>query len=493
MKKNLIYILGILTCFLFSCISEDPDEPVVTNPDGTNLEFGKVNVEIFEITDNSVGISIRLESNSSCEYVDLYVNDEYTTPVKIYGNSFYQGLSGLKPQTFYRVKVRCILTNGTICYGEAEFTTKETFLVDYRPALDIDPYLYSNYEFLSVLPVDDGVIYTLRTSTDNNQTQNLTLIKTDKQGKTQWSKEYKAIIYLRDSYFKRIKLLDDNSFLLITDTYVIHQSVDGQLLNQYEFNFPEERSINDAILTTNGNLLIVGSSKRKWGKNESVWEEGYAAIFDKNKNMLHEYYYQNKLVSRWDVVVPVGPGRYMVSGIITNSADYYTYGEFSTFMLDDSLTILDTIIANDFRFIQVKASLKEDSNHIYYLCQEEVTGAYSNQLSSILQMDANGRLLTRNTYEQGTGYFDDPIYLAINNDYLVVTVDDDDGCNAMVIDKNGNKLHHIGLTDYGGTYSFVYAEYSSSSKTLTCIDNFGMKYVFNLHGYIKNPFCGFSE
>ena len=108
-------------------------------------------------------------------------------------------------------------------------------------------------------------------------------------------------------------------------------------------------------------------------------------------------------------------------------------------------------------------------------------------------MDANGRLLTRNTYEQGTGYFDDPIYLAINNDYLVVTVDDDDGCNAMIIDKNGNKLHHIGLTDYGGTYSFVYAEYSPSSKTLTCIDNFGMKYVFNLHGYIKNPFCGFSE
>ena len=79
MKKNLIYILGILTCFLFSCISEDPDEPVVTNPDGTNLEFGKVNVEIFEITDNSVGINIRLESNSSCEYVDLYVNDEYNT------------------------------------------------------------------------------------------------------------------------------------------------------------------------------------------------------------------------------------------------------------------------------------------------------------------------------------------------------------------------------------------------------------------------------
>jgi hypothetical protein len=357
-------------------------------------------------------------------------------------------------------------------------------MVGYAGVVDVESYRYADYQFLDMTPMDDGLLYTLQTWKDYNYEYWVTLLKTDLEGNTQWVNDYPLYVDEKFSEYRDTELLADGSILLITTKRIICTAANGQTKWMHEFFEPEEKkiSLNDVYMMDNGNMLLVGSSQREWGKNDALWEEAYVALMSSDGKVLNETYHDIKKFNRLERIEPMNNGTFLVCGVSTEECYAFSHGDFCAYKIDATGHILSIQPYPDFLYQQVKSSLKDEEGNFYFLGKELNPIGYVDSRISLIRMDPEGNLTHRNEYVRRAGEGElKPVNMRLQDDCLVIISDDIRGSNMLVTDKFGNRINHWGVAN-----TYVYAEYDE--PYMYCLDNYGYLQVFNLDGYMENPY-----
>lgn len=492
MKKLHLYLLCI-ALLGSACQKEGIIEPELSRPQHPETTFSDLTLAVTHITDRSANLT--METPSEKGRYDVYLNDILISTGEVKYAQAWCDLTNLSPEQTYEVKVRWIYSDDEVKFAQTSFTTQASFLNGYGVAVAFDPYLYADYRYLSMHPVADGMVYTLRTQKDFGY-QNIwvTLMKSDAEGRMQWMKDYPLYVGEDFSDYRDTKLLPDGKILLITTKRIICITADGQTVWMHEFFEPQEEKIilNDACLMDDGNVMVVGSSQREWGQNNTLWEEAYLAVIASDGKIKHETFHDILKHNRLDRIEPMSNGHYLIAGTATEDSWSFASGVFCTYTVDVSGNILDVKQYPDYQYLQTKSSLKDEEGYFYFLGKEINPIVYVDTRLSIIRLAPDGSLSNRNTYERraGRGALE-PVCISLQDGHLVILSNNNEGSNVLVTDKQGNKVHHWGLVVYPGEDKFVYAGYEDSSMTI--LDSYGYFHLYNLKGYKEYPYVHLKD
>lgn len=491
MKKFISYLLWMALLWT-SCQTEEIVEPELLNGTVPETAFGEFSVRVENLTDVSAALVWDIQRNTTGRF-DIYLNDTYVgTQQPDYHQEFMLfTLYNLSPTETYRARVRWIVSDDEVKFAETTFKTMESFLQGAGMAFVLDDYIYTSYEVLSALPEEDGTLYTLSAKTDFSFNTLVVLLKTDLNGNVLWKKEHPLSADPLYAEYRETKLLPDGSYLLLTTKHAICTSVGGQTLWIHEFLEPEEKKLflNDAYLMDNGNLMVVGSSHRKWGKDDNLWEEAYIGIVSPDGTLLHETYQDLHKQNRLDKIEPMVNGNFLVCGVTGDDLGIYSDGDFYTNVVDATGTILEMEQHLGYRYKEVNCSLKDKEGNFYILGTETRPIDWIDTQISLIRLNPEGKLISRKCYDKrgGDGFLS-PVSMNFQGDLLVITTQAEGSSEVLIIDKECNDKYHWGMRR--SSY-FIRAEYEE--PYLMCLDNYGVIYLYNLEGYKEYPYFDLSE
>ena len=490
MKKFLLYML--LMAFAWTgCQTEEIVEPEVPTEQNKETEFGQFNVEVPFVFDTRATLQWNLESAKG--RFDIYLDDVLVGTQQASSNaSMMYGLVNLEPSKTYRAKVRWIVSEDEVKFSEVSFTTRQSFLQDYGMAFVMDKYTYTDYEVLSALPKEDGTLYTLSAKKDFGYNTWVVLLKTDIGGEILWAKEYPLSVEPHFSEYRTTELLEDGSSLLLTTKCAIRTSAGGQEIWKHEFLQPEDKKLflNDACLMDNGNLMVVGSSRRNWGQDDHLWEEAYVAVVSPQGTLLHETFHDLHKQNRLDRIEPMADGNFLVGGVSGEDLGVYMDGAFCTYFVDASAAVLKVEEYPDYPYQEVICSLKDEAGNFYFLGREtRRDGGYYATRSSIIRISPEGQFVSRNCYDRAADNTEvSPVSMNLQDGMLVITTRTLRSTEVLVTDKECHDKYYWGV--YQSPY-FVYVEFED--PYLKCIDSYGIVSLFHMDGYKEYPYFDFME
>ena len=488
MKKNILLYLLLATLIGSACQKEEAIiEPELIKKPTAETTFGDFTLEVHNLTNRSA--EIRWKGSTIPGRYDAYLNGELVSTGDVKHELAWCVLAHLSPEQTYDVKIRWICSDNEVRFAQTSFTTLPTFMLGYAGAVEVESYMYSDYTVLDMIPVNDGLLYTLETKKDYSPFTNITILKSDKEGKTVWVKDYPLYLEGYFSEYRDTELLADGSILLITTKRIICTAADGQTKWMHEFFEPEEKKIflNDIYVMDNGNMLGVGSSQREWGKNDALWEEAYVVLLSSDGKILNDTYHDIMKFNRLERIEPMNNGNFLACGVSTEESYSFSDGDFCAYKMDASGNILNVQQYPDFLYQQVKSSLKDNEGNFYFLGKETNPSVYVDTRISLIRMDPEGNLTHRNYYDRhaGEGALV-PINMSLQDEHLIIISNDVRGANILITDKQMNTINHWGVFTYPNNDTFVYAEYDA--PFMYCLDRYGYYQVYNLDGYIEYPY-----
>ena len=482
--KNTIWLYLLLATLIGSACQKEEAiiEPELNKQPTSETSFGDFSLEVLHLSDHIAEIC--WTGNPSTGRYDAYLDGVLVKTGEVKHEFAQCVLSNLSPEQTYHVKIRWICSDDEVRFAETSFTTLPTFMLGYAGAVDVESYKYADYSCLNMAPIDNGLLYTLETKKDYSPFTGITLLKSDVEGNTVWTKDYPLYVDEKFSEYRDTELLADGSILLITTKRIICTAANGQTKWMHEFFEPEEKkiSLNDAYALDNGNMLVVGSSQREWGKNDALWEEAYVALLSSDGKILNETYHDIKKFNRLERIEPMANGTFLVCGVSTEESEWFADGDFCVYKIDASGNILNVQQYPDFWYLQLKTSLKDDEGNFYFLGKERNLIGYVDTKISLIRMDAEGNITHQNYYDRraGDGALE-PVNMWLQDNHLIILSNDNKGTNVLITDKEGNTINH-----WGSANSFVYAEYEA--PFMYCLDSYGYLQVYNLNGYMEYPY-----
>ena len=483
MKKFISYLIWMALAWT-SCQTEEIVEPELPNGTAPETTFGEFSVRVDYLTDVSAGLVWDIQPNTTGRF-DVYLDDTYLASLKpdFYHENLSYSFHNLSPSQTYRAKVRWIVSDDEVKFAETTFKTQESFLQGAGMAFALDDYTYTSYEMLDVLPIEDGTLYTLSAKKDFSYNTWVVLLKADMNGNVLWKNEHPLSVEPFHSEYRETKHLADGSYLLLTTKLAIRTSADGQTLRTFDFQEPEEKKLflNDAFLMDNGNLMVVGSSHRKWGKDDHLWEEAYIGIVSPDGTLLHETFQELHKHNRFDKIEPMDNGNFLACGVADE--DFYTC------IVDATGVVLEVEPYSGYQYKAVNCSLKDKGGNFYIIGTEILPNYWYDTRISIIQMDASGKLISRKCYDKRAGDGElSPVSAHFQDDLLVITAKSNGATDVLITDKEGNDEYHWGIR---GSFHFVHAAFEEPN--LMCWTNQGVAYLYNLNGYKEYPYFDLLE
>lgn len=481
MRKLVCQLIIICVCICSSCSKQVIEEPQLDNPYDKEYEYGDFSVNAEFIDDVSATIVWRGKSLGG--RFDMYINDTlFRTMEKSSKDTLVrEGLYHLSPDTKYDIKVRWVPQSGDVKFGKVSFTTKSRFHLESFRAVNLDKYAFESYAIVNAIKCSDGMLYTLTCKKSAYNAQDYVIvIKTDSTGEIEWDREF-ALSGLRNT-----RMMGDGSILLVTRKNVYHISLGGNILRHYDFNCSNGANIEirDAVLLADGRMVAVGSSVRKWGKDDTLWEEFYVASLSKDGKIVSETISSDKKFNKFERVELMENGNLLAVGVKADELDghmssyeyRYYQGTFITAVLSDNAQIVEQNEYGDFECYNAVSSLKGKDGNFYFLVRDMSYFSWgSDECCGVVGIDNNGNLIKHVSYNNSSTT---PFKIFENGDEIIIT----HGSRILVTQKLGEKTNEWLVRGY----KFVYVE--KVNNNILCIDQMGYAMVFNTKGCVKEPF-----
>ena len=483
----LCILIGI--CICTSCSKQVIEEPQLDNPYNPGFEYGDFPVTAMFVTD--VRASIIWRGKSLGGRFDIFLNDTLHRTVEKTTNDTLaiEDIYHLTPNTNYDIKVRWVPQDGSVKFGKVSFTTEPRFLLQSYKALNLDKFAFESYTITKAIRSGNGMLFTLTCKKSAyNVHDYVIVIKADPSGEVVWDREF------AHSGYRNTKIMWDGSILLVTRKNVYHISSGGDLLAHYNFDYPQEKGIEirDAAVLKDGRIVVVGSSVRKWGKDDTLWEEYYVASLSQDGRILSETISSVNKFNKFERIEMMDNGNLLTAGVTGNGLhdhepgtrfeySYYN-GTFTTAILNSDAQIVKNNEHEGFGCCKTAGSAKGEDGNFYFLVRDMYDSYWGTaNCSGIVGMDSNGNMIRHMTYDNPSS---NPYALFVSGEEIIITQDVSitQDSRILLTEKLGEKTSEWHA--YG--YKFIYAE--KEDDNILCIDQYGNALLFNIKGYVKYPF-----
>ena len=485
MKTLFLYLSILSFCLLAGACSKDIEEPAISKSGDLNITFGDFKMTLQDITDTHVSIS--WESCGADAKYDLFIDGKRITSTlddQGYDLMFHE-LNVLSPGTTYRLTIRAMRNNNIVKYAHAEFTTEKSALIS-RLFVSLDPYEYEQYEWTDIRPTTDNGLLAIATTRKHYGSYYRTLVKLNKDGKTEWLHDYAHPQGdTHSSIPSATHFNEDGTLLLVHWDYVMHLNARGELLQCYPFYEPASDAITlvDARFTAQRKLLVIGYSYRNGQKGEQPYCQYYTALVNADGTQKEEHYSgtsdYNKLLkmetSTENAFIAVGSNDQGMTLLTLNAQGIIEREEVYDIGNDENIPYF---------------SLRGSNGEIYFAGEQSYwPGGYKNSQSFLLKLSAEGKIDQQLFYPQSVGYFPSLKSIRIlEKGGFILTATDDRGCSIILTDAEGTVKWALGINDSAGFGNIIYADVDEAQQLLTVIGSYGQVAKIDLKGYIKEPF-----
>jgi len=174
-------------------------------------------------------------------------------------------------------------------------------------------------EAYSVIETEDkGYLVVGYTISFGKGAKDVAIVKLDDKGNICWYKTYGGS---KDDVGVSIKKLEDGNYIVVgytssfgngnTDVYVIKIDNNGELIWEKIFGGEQDDIANDSIITSDGNLLIVGWTKSFSAKDRDI----YILKISKDGNLIWQKNYGGENMDEGRTVVETNDKGYIVAGM----------------------------------------------------------------------------------------------------------------------------------------------------------------------------------
>ncbi|MDL2241420.1 fibronectin type III domain-containing protein [Bacteroidales bacterium OttesenSCG-928-L03] len=482
-----LFILLFLSFFVYSCGYEDffgdPEEPDYPPQEEINID----DITFLNSVCTDTEITVSWAPVKDVVRYELFLNDTVLVTDSVVKKSYEENyrfrIVNLRPDTEYKITVRCITSGLDVKNQAISERTRKSFVADIM-SVSLDAFTYRDVSYRHFIKTQDGG-YLLQGDYSRYGIRTFYFIKFNERFEQEWLTSLEPIA--DEGYITGVYESPSGEFLLHDERSIFVLDSQGNLLYRKKIRTEEGFSLQSGTVLPDGSFILIGSIfhygairqyyiSRFTAEGDLVWEHiGEMVSSDEDQYQLQR------------VLVPKSSDKVLVLGVLHQS--FYVSETFSSLLLleldvaDGSSTefLYDETSIPSYIFDINQASFVNDELYILGSVSIRPNGLYTTS-PFIAKIGANKEFIWYREHfiSSATGAFP-----SIDASHI-----DEDGSSFCVIgDDRGTGFAHIGsdghlLSFAAGSNlpSGLYIEDRSETQ-IVYFTSGGMLVTINLDGY----------